>query len=445
LPSGTDEVLKMRSASKVFRRISALALGFPGAHAFNAVLSILFVLVQTLDFSHVLSRRDFTLTVAATAITMYLLPINQSVARANFVLLRQRAVHESRTDGLPEVAAAFQASQAFFILVVLVAPFLIGARSLYEFGWIACFMTSGTFSNIWYSEMQMTMLATNRAMKFEIVTLIRRLISFAILGYLYIIRDIFLFNILAAAQAIVFHIYLLRSVGTETQLFGLPRGLSRQAVRSHLSRLWTSLQATFAEWYTLNAPYAVFMMRFGIGPNLITVDAAMKFVRIIVSVVRNLCEIILPRVSRAVFAGEGASARRDVAVILALGLGGAGVVAATIFFFQTTTFGFLLGHNNTVPNGAGAPIGIAVLASVVFAAAGHLLGHTGRAYVVSAFMMIAVVAVTATSVFIILAKLQIIASLWAIAIALMIVSAAGGSLLIRLLQNQEIDRGNASS
>jgi hypothetical protein len=145
--------------------------------------------------------------------------------------------------------------------------------------------------------MQMAMLATGREMRFEVITLVRRVLRFVILGYLLIVRDILSFMILAAVQTAVFHVYLLWVVGREAQLFGWPRGLTWTATRAHLSRLWMSLEATFAEWVTLNAPYAVFMARFGIGPGLVTVDAAMKLVRVIVSVTRNLCEIVLPTVS----------------------------------------------------------------------------------------------------------------------------------------------------
>ena len=74
-------------AAAVIRRASSLAFGFPGAHAFNALLSIVFVIVQTLIFSRVFDAKAFAQAIAAGAIGMYL-PINQSVARANFVLLR---------------------------------------------------------------------------------------------------------------------------------------------------------------------------------------------------------------------------------------------------------------------------------------------------------------------------------------------------------------------
>ena len=300
--------------------------------------------------------------------------------------------------------------------------------------WLAFFLVSGTYSNIWYSEMQMAMLATGRAMQFERFTLVRRLLSFFILAYLFLLRDILWFSVLAGALAVAFHIYFLRIVGRDSPFFGWPHALTWAAMGAHLERLWISLQATFAEWLTLNAPYAVFMAHFGIGPELIALDAGMKLVRIIVSVTRNLCEIVLPRVSRAVFRGQGSGARLEVVSVLALGLCGAGVVAAAAYFFQSLTFGFLLGPNNTVPAGAGAPIAVAVLSSVIFATAGHLLGHTGRNAAIRAFTGVAIVAMAVSSALIVFGALPVDGALWTFAVALTVISGSGLLFLLGMLR-----------
>ena len=162
----------------------------------------------------------------------------------------------------------------------------------------------------------------------------------------------------------------------------------------------------------------------------------MKLVRIVVSAIRNLCEIVLPRVSRAVFSGQGSSARLEVVSVLVLGLCGAGMVAAAVYFFQGLTFGFLLGPNNTVPEGAGAPIAMAILFSVFFATAGHLLGHTGRNAAIRAFMLIALAAIATSSVLIIFGELSINGALWAMAGALGVISGTGLLLLRKMLNDQ---------
>jgi len=418
------------------RFMSSLAFGFPGAHALNATLSIVFILVQTIICSRVLDARAFAQVIAASAIGLYLLPINQSVARANFVLLRGRLVREGSSGDLPEAAAAFQVSQAFSLVGVVVAPILIGVADSYEYMWLAFFLVSATYQNIWYCEIQMAMLAIGRAMQFELFSLVRRLLSFFILAYLFLLRDILWFSVLSGTLAIGFHIYFLRIVGRDSQLFNWPRSLPWAAMSAHLGRLWTSLEATFAEWLTLNAPYAVFMAHFGTGPGLVALDAAMKLVRIVVTVTRNLCEIVLPRVSLAVFRGQGSSARREVLSVLALALCGAGVVAAAAFFLQNLTFGFLLGPNNTVPVGAGAPIAVAVLSSAIFACASRLLGLVGRNAAIRAFMGVAIVAMAISSALIVFGELPVNGALWAFAIALTIISGTGLLFLLKMLRDE---------
>jgi hypothetical protein len=250
-----------------------------------------------------------------------------------------------------------------------------------------------------------------------------------------LLRDVLWFSVLAGAHAFAFHICFLCIVDRDSQFFGWPRGLTSAAMVEHLARLWASFQATFAEWLTMSAPYAVFMARFGIGPELVALDATMKLVRIVVSVTRNLCEIVLPRVSHAVFSGHGSRARLEVLGVLALGLCGAGVVAAAAYFFQGLTFGFLLGPNNTVPAGAGTPIAIAVLSSVFFATAGHLLAHTGRNAAIGAFMRVSVVAMAISSALTVFRALSVNGALWAFAAALAVISGTGLLFLLGMLSD----------
>jgi hypothetical protein len=48
-------------------------------------------------------------------------------------------IRTSVAGGSPEAAAAFQASQFFFLIVIFVAPLLIGPFDLAEYIWLACF------------------------------------------------------------------------------------------------------------------------------------------------------------------------------------------------------------------------------------------------------------------------------------------------------------------
>ena len=186
---------------------------------------------------------------------------------------------------------AFYANQILLGILSVATPALLGVDGWTDYVSLACYVYLCTYTNIWVTEIQMTMLATNRALIFEHVNLIRRVLIFLTLGWLWVQRDFLVFNVAAAAQTAAFHVYGLRRIGGDSGLFSWPRGLTRAAALTHLHRLWVSMQATFAEWLVLNAPYAIFTLRFGIGPGLVAIDAVLKLVRVIVSVTRNLSEI----------------------------------------------------------------------------------------------------------------------------------------------------------
>ncbi len=415
-------------------RVRALATGFAGVHAANAGLTIVYSLVQILIIARVVDHRIFSQTVAIQAASLYLLPINQAVARANFVLLRERQVRTSRADSSPEAAAALQVSQAILLLASFLVPPLIGATDPRTYVTMAALLFGATFGNVWYSELQMTMMATGRAMQFEAVTFLRRILTYVTLAWLFVSRDYLGFNLLMAGQTVVFHVYLLWSVGRDSDLFRWPRGLTRAMAGQHLQRLWVSLQATFAEWLTMNGPYAVFAARFGIGPGLVALDTVLKLLRMAVLVTRNLSEIALPRVSHAIFSHQPQQARLPALGALLAGGGISAVVAAAVAFREHLTFSLLLGPNNVVPAGAGLPAAVAILSGAAFAVGSHLVGHTGRPQAIRRLMTVAVISTGLFALYSMVSHPSVVGALWAFALSFATVGVAALALLAILLR-----------
>jgi len=167
-------------------RLRRLATGFAGIHSLNAGLSILYSLVQTLVFARVLDHRTFALTILVQAIGMYLMPISQSVARANFVLLREQSVRmvDPRAPRAPEAALAFNINQVLLLVVPILAPLALGLKSIGDYLSLSLFLFAATYSNIWYFEIQMSMMAVDRALEYEKVSFVRRVTTYALLGLL---------------------------------------------------------------------------------------------------------------------------------------------------------------------------------------------------------------------------------------------------------------------
>jgi hypothetical protein len=422
-------VIKIPSA----QRLKSLATGFAGVHSLNAGLNMAYALAQTLVFARVLDHRTFALTILAQTFAFYLLPLNQSVARANFVVLRERAVRTADARA-PEAAVAFNVNQILLLVIPVVAPMALGTTSAAEYGSFVCFLFFVTYSNIWYFEIQMSMMAVDRALDYERISFIRRVIGYVLLCLLFVYHNFYLFNILVAIHTVVFHFIITSVVAKGSGLFKWPQDVTVRALRAHLVRLWVSLQATVAEWLTLNAPYAIFLARFGVGPGLVTIDAILKLLRIVVSVTRNLAEIALPRVSRALLLGDTRSGRMSAILALAGGGLGALTIAVVVAIWERWSFGLLLGPNNVVPHGAGAPAALALMAGVGIATGGHFIGHSGEHRSIPILSVVSVLAVGLLAAYTLVERPSIVNTLWAAAICMTAISATALALLVNMLR-----------
>ncbi|CAN5367164.1 hypothetical protein BH10PSE5_BH10PSE5_03290 [soil metagenome] len=414
------------------QRIKALIVGFAGVHSLNAGLTLIYSLAQTLVFARVLPHRVFAMTILSQAICLYLLPISQSVARGNFVLLRERAVRGS-DRAAPEAAAAYTFNKILLLLVALIGPVAIGTSSMEEYVAFACLMFYATYSNLWYFEIQLSLMAVDRALEFERVSFFRRVANYINLITLFFTHEFVLCTIAFAVQTLLFHLYVTVFMARGSGLFSWPTGLTVQGVRAHLDRLWVALQAVFAEWLTLNAPYAIFLARFGVGPGIITIDAVLKLLRMVLAVTRNLAEIALPRVSRALLLGDVKSGRWPAMLAIGGGISAAMCTAVAVTVWEKTSFGILLGPNNVVPQGSGAPAALTMLAGVGVAAAGHFIGHSGDRRAVPTLVATSIICVAGFASYVLIGHVGIVEALWASAISLSAISVVAVALLARSL------------
>jgi hypothetical protein len=414
-------------------RVKRHATGFAGIHSLNAGLSLAYSLVQTVVFARSLDHRTFALTVLFQAVGIYLIPLNQCVARANFVLLRERSVRDG-VPRAPEAAVAFNVNQIILLIMPLAIPLGAGLAGPLEYLSFACFLFFVTFTNLWFCEIQMAMMAIDRAIEYERVALVRRIAAYATLVMLLVTHDFLMCNLALALQTLFFHVLITKRIAKGAGLFEWPSDATRAGMWNYLGRLWISLQATGAEWLTMSAPYAIFFLRFGVGPGLVTVDAMLKLLRMVVSISRNLAEIALPSVSRAIMAGNTRVARGPAVFALAGGGLGALAIAVLVIFWERFSFGLLLGPNNVVPHGAGLPTGLAMVAGVAVATGGHFIGHTGDRRSIPALSLIALATVGSVAAFTVFARPDIVQALWAVSVGMTVIAIAAIGLLVEILR-----------
>lgn len=417
------------------RRLSALLKPFPILHAGNAGVSMIYTLGQTWLFAHALDRQLYSQTIAVVTISFYLLPINQAVARANFVVVRRHVVQGGGAHNLPQVGLAFQLSQAVMVLAALAGAALCGPANWTAYLGLAAFAVFNTLSNLWFFELQMTMLAIERPLAFEIASLIRRLANAASLVWLWFSHDFGLFAGSLLLQAVLLQAWLMRRVGRDTDLFRWPRGLTPASLAAHAGQLWTSVQATFAEWLTLNGPYALFTARFGVGAGLIALDTGMKLLRVGLTLTRNFSEIALPSVSRAVLEKRGAAASRAVLAVLAVSALPVLLLAALMVVREHWLFSFLLGHNDVMPKGAGLTFAVALVAGVGFQAGSHLVGHVGRPKDIRLFTLASAISFAGVAGYILIVRPALPQALWAVSLGVVVTAAAGLWTIVRTLRS----------
>jgi O-antigen/teichoic acid export membrane protein len=422
-------------------KINARSL-FAVTHLLNGVLNLVYSLAQTLVFARVLSTSWFSETILLAAVGLYLSPINASVARANFVLIRERIAEGEDLQRLDVAAGAFHLDQALMIAASFIAPLFI-SRNPSEYVAFTGLSLFINLSNIWLIDMQTMLIAAERTTIFVLTTLGRRLCSTAALAWLYVSRDFQLFCLLVAGLAVLFHLLLTVLVNRRVGLFRLPRAISIAAAREHSRKTLLSGQATIGEWTSLNAPYFIVSTQFGVGAALIAFDTGLKLVRVVLSITRILSEIAITRVSSAMHRDRYDQARRIVLITGGFSLLAAIPIVGALALAGPLVFHLLLGANDVVPWGAGLPFALAVVASVGFQIASHLVSHLGGRRYISRFTLATMLGAGAFALVVWVWHPSVAAAIWAFALTFLATSVMGVGVLALMLLRQPSAAGAA--
>ncbi len=398
------------------------ATSFPGFHALNAGLALIYNVAQTVVLARTLGPHQYAATVAMTAVSLYVMPINQAVARASFLNLREKVVSGAPREYRGEAAAIFNLSQTVMLVVALAAPAFV-AHSLQFYASLVGFTFFGACMVLWATEIQMVMLAVDRAMSFERANLAVRIGAFAALLWLILSRNFLSFSLIMALLALVSHLWAVRLMIREG-LLGWSNRLSLGDFKNHLQTLWTSLQATFGEWITLNASYAIFTARYGVGPPLVALDATMKVLRFVLGVTRASCEVMLPRLSKDIINRRLTTAFRLTGMALGVCLSFGAAVGVAIVLFEHRAFSILLGPNNVVPAGAGMPVALSMIAGVCFQVGSMVVGFFAQRRVVKGFTAVAIISSAGLALAVFCLRTSPLGAMWCFAVSMVLSGAA---------------------
>ena len=104
-------------------RRGARGFGWYGVlHAVTAVTTMAFSLATLAVLAHSLSAERYAAVVAITALSIYLQPLNQAVARACFIVLHRRKAQQGAAQGCPEATALLYADGALMLVLAVAIP-----------------------------------------------------------------------------------------------------------------------------------------------------------------------------------------------------------------------------------------------------------------------------------------------------------------------------------
>jgi O-antigen/teichoic acid export membrane protein len=405
--------------------------GFASMHACNAVLGMGHTLLQMAVLARVLPAPIYTAVVAVTAIGLYLQPVSQACARANYVALRDHIARKTGDSAPAEVTMLLYGSLVVtFLAGIAMSVVVVGLAPQAKLG-LYLYLIGSLCNNLWYYDLQFALWAANVTTRFERLSLLRRLSLAATLVPLYLSGSLVVFAGLGVVVTLIFVAALILTVPDPRLLMPSNLGnLSMSGARAQMRHFGTAILSTLSELTVFNASYGVIFWAFRLGPALIAFDTVLKLSRVGLTVTRNISEILLPRQSRARSDGD----RRNSLRYFVAALGGALVVnaglALCLALFGDLVFRLMLGPNNVLPPYAGLPTAVVQIAATVYGASSFFLAMTGHDRQIMLLTVAAALGMAGFTAAIVLIHPAILMMLWAYATFLGAIAAASIILVL---------------
>jgi O-antigen/teichoic acid export membrane protein len=371
-------------------------------------------LLQTFVFARVMSPERFSLFIFVAAVSYSLYLADGGIVKVLFVSLRRRflqnrpfggiANHATVVVGLYFALAALTTLLCFLILTgrgkssgvdctELALFFLFNAINL---PWLALRNISIAIDEFFYFEV---LEASRRAL--NTVALLMLLFGLPVLLFLLVVNAGWAAAILAA----IVRLRRRRAVGGKlrhsiTHLLVFFRGNRRQLLNSAAHML--------SETYIYNFPYFLVPWVYGLGAPTIIFDTANKIFRSNYLIYSAICDLFVPRQTRAFSDHDAPILVR--ATLLAMGLGAVPLVAlvSLLIFFHERFFALLLGPAAVMPPEIVPVLIILLTVSLAKMVAYSVLVHCGFFAQAARLGPVFVVAMTVASLVAIALKLDIV-------------------------------------
>jgi hypothetical protein len=397
------------------QRIVGLATGFGALHVAHTALNLAFTLVQLLVLARGLDQSRYAEIVFLTAVGFYVQPIDQAIGRANYMVLRPRALGVAGETG-GEIFRFLGAQAALLTVLSFLMPAWFGLGDPVRYLGNALYLFGCLFTAYWSFDLQSTAWSADLGRQFAFISIIRRLLFIAALGLFWTTGSFLLFGVATTVIVVVFMAVLVRLL-KQSPIWSLrSANVTRGGIVAHWKRFWSSLVFALSELFVLNSPYAVVTALLGVGPALVMFDSVMKVCRLAMAATRTLAEIFLPRISRQLLAGEMPKARRGLSLVTGLCVAASAVPALAVLFFGQQIFDILLGPNNVVPPQAIPVAALIVLISGFYQPATLFLSYLNAARLIRRVAQFAFAGTAVYTLLVVLNGAEPVALLWIYAV-----------------------------
>ncbi|WP_044560731.1 hypothetical protein [Azospirillum sp. B4] len=372
----------------------------------TAVATLLAGVCQTYTFARVLDPHLFSLFIVVGNLGLSLWLFDLGIAKVLYVALRQRFL-AGRLPGDPVAAQAtgvvalYGGLVALGSLACMAGMALTGTATPLEAAEFALFFCYSALNLVWFTLRNISS-ATDRFLYFETLEAVRR---FGHLGLMVCLLARLPFPVFLGLSNLVWGVLLVlacRRLGhagaLDGRLSAIPGALAA-FFRGHRRTLLASGGYAAGEMYVYTFPSVVVPAVHGLGAPVIIFDTAFKIFRGATVLFSAVCDVLVPRQTRAHAAGDVAALRRATALALALAAVPALGLCGLLLLAGDQVYRLLLGPAAVMPSGITPILVVLVLANLVQTVSNFLLVHTGfftliarSAGVVAALMTVVAVA-----------------------------------------------------
>jgi len=332
-----------------------ISFRYMALRAFTAGATLVVGLLQTFVFARVLSPERFSLFIFAAAVSYSLYLADGGIVKVLFVNLRRRFLENRPFGGIANHATivvgiyfALAASATLLCLFVLLGR---SRSSLADSGELALFFLFNAVNLPWLALRNIS-IAIDEFFYFEALEAARRALNMVALVALLFGLPVLPFLIflnggwVAAIVAAMVRLRQRRAIGGR-----LRHSIVHLTVffRSNKRQLLSSAAHAISETYIYNFAYFLVPWLYGLGAPTIVFDTANKIFRSNYLIYSAICDLFVPRQTRAFNDNDAPTLIRAILLAMAMGAVPLLFVVGILVFWHQPFFALLLGPAAVMP------------------------------------------------------------------------------------------------